>query len=252
MPTIEQVRAILRADARGERTVVSAQTFHQKWPSASRPVLCGCDDGARWVIKGSHNGRSLVADNVVGRLGQLLGAPVGDVGFVDIPDALKAIEPLLADVGTGIGHATSFLPDCTDKESVGHMDVPENRPRFALLTVLYSWALSNDPQCIYSKFEPRLVHSVDHGHFLNGSTTWSVATLQGVGPVAVDPYFAACGLSTAELTAGRRALEAITEDDIALVVADPPDQWGITTQEREALRQYLSARRVGLLALLPN
>jgi len=38
VPTIEQVREEIRAAARGDRNPVVAQTFLQKWGSASRPV----------------------------------------------------------------------------------------------------------------------------------------------------------------------------------------------------------------------
>ena len=69
-----------------------------------------CDDERDYVLKGSQNGRKLVADHVVGRLGQLLGAPVGDTSFATIPDELIAIEPQLADVGAGICHATLWVP----------------------------------------------------------------------------------------------------------------------------------------------
>lgn len=183
MPTIEQVREEIRAAARGDRRPGVAETFLQKWGSASRPVLCSCSDNTKRVIKGVHNGRQLVPDHVVGRLGQLLGAPVGDVGFAIIPDELKRMEPQLHDVGAGLGHSTIWVPNCSDKQKIGHMNVSENRERFARLLVLYSWVRSDDSQCIYAESEPRLVYSVDHGHFFLGSTNWSLATLQDIGSV---------------------------------------------------------------------
>ena len=91
----DEIRQILRDCAAGNRRPVTAVTFRQKFPSASRPILVRCDDNSDYMLKGSHNGRSLVSDHVVGRLGQLLGAPVGHVSFAIISAELKAIEPQL-------------------------------------------------------------------------------------------------------------------------------------------------------------
>jgi len=188
---------------------------------------------------------------VVGRLGQLLGAAVGEVGFVNIPEELRAIEGQLGDVQAGIGHATAYADAYSDRQGIAHFDVAENRERFAKLMVLYSWAVSGDGQCIYSNSAPHLVLSVDHGHFFPGSTGWSLATLQAGQPVALDPLFNQCNFTGAELAVARDAIGAISEDDISLVVQGPPAEWGISGAERDALRQFLSSRRQGLLGALP-
>lgn len=247
------LRARLQQDANGNRTPVTAQTYHQKWGSASRPVLCGCSDGKQYVIKGSHNGRQLITDNMIGRLGQLLGAPVGEIGFANIPQDLKNAQPEMADIGIGIGHATVWVPGCSEKQSIANVALPENRPRFALLLVLYSWTVSNDPQCIYANAAPQLVYSVDHGHFLfAGNVRWTAATIQAIGAAVIDPFFAQVNLTCDEIRAARPALEAITDADIGLVVAGPPDEWGINATERQAFRDLFIRRRTELLALLPH
>lgn len=251
MPTIEQVREEIRAAARGDRHPVVAETFLQKWPSASRPVLCSCSDKSTRVIKGAHNGRQLVPDHVVGRLGQLIEAPVGITGFAVIPEELKGIEPQLSDVGPGIGHSTIWLPDCTDRQAVDHMNKEYNRERFARLQVLYSWAFAGDHQLIYAKTEPLLVYSVDHGHFFHGSTGWTPALLRQIGPVVLDQYFSACGLQVSALADATAALSRITDRDIELVAMGPPDEWGITIDDRTALTEYLVSRRDELLKLVP-
>ena len=251
MTNIEEVRTQIRNNARGERIIVTAETFHQKWPSTSKPVLCSCSDGKKYVIKGSHNGRQLVPDHIVGRIGQLLGAPVGEVCFSNIPDELKAVEPQLSDVGSGICHATLWLPDCTDRQGLDHMDKDYNRERFALLQVLYSWTIASDHQLIYAKSNPFLVYSVDHGHFLNGSTGWTPASLRQISPVVLDPYFSACGLTESAMAIAKTRLAQITDDDIQLIASGLPDEWAVTTDDRIAITEYLVTRRDRLLNLLP-
>jgi len=248
---VEEIRRIIRDCAEGRRNLVTAVTFRQKFPSGSRPVLMRCDDNCDYVLKGSHNGRTLVADHVVGRLGQLLGAPVGQVCFAMITAELKAMEPQLSDVGPGVCHATLWVPDCIDQKHVDHMDKSYNRGRFALLKVLYSWVVASDHQLIYAKSDPFLVYSVDHGHFLHGSTGRNPTSLRQIGAVALDPYFAACGLPDAALATPKTNLAQITDDDITMVAAGPPDEWGITAEDRAALVEYLVARRDRVLAMLP-
>ena len=184
-------------------------------------------------------------------MGQLLGAPVGQTCFSIIPPELKSIEPQLSDVAAGIGHATLWVPDCTDKQNLDHMDKPYNHDRFALLQVLYSWIVANDRQLIYAKSDPFLVYSVDHGHFLNGSTGWTPTSLRQVGAVVVDAYFSACGLPNSALASAKAQLAQVTDDDIRLVAAGLPDEWAVTVDDRAALTECLVTRRDKLLAALP-
>jgi hypothetical protein len=164
---------------------------------------------------------------------------------------LKAIEPQLTDIGAGICHATLWVPNCTDRQALDHMDKSYNRERFARLQVLYSWALAGDHQLIYAKSDPFLVYSVDHGHFLNGGTGWTAGSLRQIGPVSLDRYFSACGLPEAALASAARRLEQITDDDIRTVAAGPPDEWAVTADDRAALVEYFMIRRDKLLEFLP-
>lgn len=234
------------------KPLVSAETFIQRWQSYSKPVLFICSDGNKYVIKGSHNGRNLVSEHIVGRCGQFLKAPVGEVSLAVIPETLIAIEPNLSDIGSGVGSATLYVEGSGDRETIAYINEPENRSRFAKLMVLYSWVLANDHQLIYSTTQPHLVNSVDHGHFLYGSTGWSIDTLNQIGPVALDVFFQSVGLTNDEIIEARRNLEEISEEDILFITQCPPDSWGITPDDRKALKNYLVTRRNQLLALLPE
>jgi hypothetical protein len=251
MPGPIEVRDAIRRCAAGDRRPVKAVTFMQKYGSASRPVVVTCDDGSVYVIKGAHNMRTLVSEHVVGRLGQLMDAPVGEVCFGEITDEFKAIEPQLGDVAAGIGHATRWVPNCSDRAGIDQMHHAYNRQRFARLQVLYSWALAGDHQLIYSKVDPFVVYSVDHGHFLHGTTGWSAASLRQVGPVMLDPFFTMCGLPDTALHDAKEALERVTEEEIHDITLGPPGAWGVTADDRAALKEYLLARRLALAALLP-
>lgn len=230
----------------------TAQTFIRSWPSASHPVAVGCDDGRRYVIKGRHldAGRVACNEQIVGLLGRALGAPVGEVALVDVPAELIALQPEMQHLSPGIAHGSLYLPGLSnDREPLQHFKVPENRDRFAHLAVLYGWVGASDHQFIYENAPPHRVFSVDHGHFFNGPA-WTVTSLKAMSPPRIDPYFDLCVFSRAELQSARSALHNVVEDDIAVAVTMPPDDWGITLEERIAMAEYLADRRGTLLAAL--
>jgi len=242
--------------AAGHRPV-RAVTYIRKWDHAdSEPALLTCDDGQAYVVKslrvhGISNGRVIVNEQIVGRLGARLGAPVGEVRFVDVPDELIAAEPDLAHLSTGIAHGSLWIPHCTDREGLRYTTVPANRARFALLAILYTWVGAKDQQFIYRTNVPHLVYSVDHGHFFPRGPYWTITSLH-VDPLAeLDPTFAACRFSRAERSRARGALDKITHQTIAEAVAAPPDAWGISMQERIAMAEYVARRRAELISLLP-
>jgi hypothetical protein len=246
-----QARAIIQAFANGNRNVVRAETMLGTLSGASGSVLFQCEDGGRYVAKGTRNNKGLVAEHVVARLGQLLEAPVGDVQLLEVPVELTS-HPAVAAMGAGLAHATRFIENISDRTGLTYSDVQENRERFARLCVLYSLARAQDHQLFYSTGNPRVVYSLDHGHFLPGGPGWTAATLLANTAPTIDGWFAPANLTNAELSDARARLGAITDADIAAVLNGPPPEWPFTPEERAALDQFLRNRRDGLLALLPQ
>jgi hypothetical protein len=246
MPTDDWEEAIDAADAVAGS--VTAHTYLRSWPSASRPVLLRCDDGHDYVVKGAQTGRTVINEHVVGRLGKLVGAPVGQVAIVTVPDALVNAEPQMAHVTPGPAHGSRFLPHCGDRENLLHTDVPENRDRFARLAILYGWMGATDHQFIYENQPPHRVHSVDHGHFFNGPG-WTEASLAALPSAALDVTIStACGFTDDEVGAAAATIPLADDAAIASVVAGPPDAWGMSKADRVALASTLATRREALIA----
>jgi hypothetical protein len=247
----EQWRGLIEQASRSRPTAAQATTFLKTWESASRPVLLRCSDGKDYVVKGKQSGRMIVNDHVVGRLGAELGAPVGYVAVVDVPDTLIKAEPNLQHMTPGLSHATLLIPRVGERESILHVNVPENRPRFALLAILYGWVSAADHQFLYENQPPHLVHSVDHGHFFPGGPDWTTASLRGAGDPALDPTVAgACAFIAEEIATAAGALAPLPDQVVVEVVAAPPEEWGLTLEERVALAAYLAARRDRLVEVL--
>lgn len=227
-----------------------AVTYRKRLPGVSRSVLLVCDDGNEYVVKGRQVGRPIITDQVVGRLGMAMGAPVGHVSLVHVPRELIVLQPELQHLQPGVAHGNLWIAGCSeDREPYNHVSVSENRPRFALIAVLYGWIEAHDHQFIYQKSSPRLVYSVDHGHFLPGSIGWSQATLTApTAPATVDARtMQVCHCTSREINDACCRLQRITNDDIAHAVAVPPDDWGIDLDERIVLAMYLARRRKELL-----
>lgn len=234
-----------------DRAFVTAQTYLRKWDSFSRPRLVACDDGREYVIKGAQVGRAVCNEQIVARLGLTIGAPVGEPSFVLLPEALRNAEPELSHIKPGLCHALLFRAGHSDRAGISHVDAPENRPRFALLAVLYGWAGGNDQQLIYPNTPPHLVLSVDHGHFFPGGPNWNAAGLAAARPAAPDVGIVNdARLTPEELRNAAIRLSRVVEDDVCRAVSAPPDDWGMALPERVAAAGFLWTRRSELLTRL--
>lgn len=225
-------------------------TIRRGWNSASRPVLARGIDKYEYIVKGKQAGRQIINDQIVARLGLAMGAPVGEPEIVEIsPDPLDVNFSFLS---PGKAHATRFIANCfDDRDTIKYKNHEENRPRFALLSVLFGWVYSQDQQFIYQKNHPNLVYSVDHGHFFPGGHDWTVSDITSAPTATVDKKLvSSCELTDNEIRQALIALEEVTEETIVQAVASPPDEWGITMEERVAMVEYLMKRQQELLNAL--
>jgi HipA-like kinase len=229
---------------------ITAHTYRRKYTSASNPVVLVCGDtNIEYVVKGRQNGRMIVNEQVVARLGLLLGAPVPHVSIIDVPQNLIDAQPEMKHMPSGGSHGSQVIPNCSDREDCKHVDLAENRERFSKIAVLYGWVSAGDRQFIYRIDPPNLVHSVDHGHFFPGGPNWNMAQLAGVPAAECDPNVTTSAkLTLDDLIKAAAPLVGIQDTNIAEVVAIPPDDWPFSLDERAAVAEYLSLRRDELIA----
>ena len=191
-----------------------------------------------------------VTDQVLGTLARAMGAPVREVGQVDVPAALIAAQPELGHLPPGRAHGSRFQPGFTGRESLAH-PVPLNALRFARLAAFYGLGMAKDHQFLYQVLPPPLVISVDHGHFL-GDGNWDVTEIRAMSVDAdldeqIENHMTPCPSDLQEV---RRGLGNLTDSIIVDAVALPGDDWAITPEERVALAMLLSRRRDSLLVRL--
>jgi hypothetical protein len=246
-------------DSVAERpAAVKAHTYIRNWPTASKPVALKCDNNNIYVVKCRQPGnpamaRAISNEQMVGRLGTLMHASIPATAQVDVPTELIANQPEMAHMTPGLAHGSLFSNDLTDRMDVSHLDVPENRNRFAIFAVLYGWVVAADHQFFYTKSVPHLVYSVDHAYFFPGQQAWTVQSLaQAAAPEPDQRIVQTCNLTQPEVHAALRQLFAIDQEALACTVALPPDEWGLTVDERLALLEFLIRRREVLIGLLPQ
>lgn len=228
--------------------VLQAIEYRRQWRTKSQPFLLECDDGLDYVVKAfGYGGRQLINDQLVARLGILLEAPVGKPQLINIVAELIEIEPYLRGVAPGIAHGCQWIPDCRDEWTLIATSEPENRLRLVLLATLYGWTIANDHQFLFNKYPPRLIHSVDHGHFFPNPPNWSVNDLANVSQAELDAFFADCNFMPEELGQAGNRLRAITIDDIIATVAVVPEDWGFTMEEQLAMVGFLVKRQQEIL-----
>jgi hypothetical protein len=161
--------AELIGSAAGERVVErEAKRFDGGLATASRPQKFICDDGLLHAVKFAQNnhgdGRAIFTEQIVGRAGLLLEAPVARVELVDVSSGLVEEVRAQPDPGVdfvpepGIHHASLWATNYTDRQNADHVDT--NRTRFGALEILYAWFFcTGDHQFIYnntSQHEPTL------------------------------------------------------------------------------------------------
>ncbi len=221
------------------------------WPSFSKPALFICDNGKKYVVKGSQVGRAIINEQIVASLGQLIKAPIPEVRIVDIPQELRDAEPKLAYLHPGLAHGIAFQENCSDRRWDANM-VFENIERYASIIVLYNWIPSNDNQLIYRMSPPELVWSVDHGHFFFGGPNWTSATLDLGSNVYWSTPRSRFPVSISQVETAIDRLHSVSRRDIAGAIARIPTEWGMTEGERFSLAAYLENRRIQLLSLAVN
>lgn len=222
---------------------IQARTFLKGYRTKTQPVMMKCADGERYIVKGRHAGRQIVNDQIIARLGIALGAPVGIPRLIDIPEELIEIEPRLSHIPSGLAHGTLFIPNCFNDTDLIATSEPDNRMRLVHLAILYSWVIPGDWQFLFDNSPPRLIHSVDHGHFFPNGPNWRLKDLMKAPPPCLPDCFSACDFTKKELSEGLETLSSITLRQIIEAVASPPDEWALTIEEREQLVQYLVHRQ---------
>jgi len=250
MPSKDEWKTLLTEASKDNPEPKIATDYLEKMSEGgSKPISIKTEDDEIYIVKGRQNGRMIVNEQVVGFLGEVIGAPVPSVAIIDIPEIIIKENPTIQYMQSGLSHGSLYMEGYSGRKVIEHTDVPENKSRFAKLAVLYSWIMASDRQIIYEE-DSKLAISVDHGHFFPGGPNWQASNLQNNHQVTLDPFFDPCNLTSLDFEPISDILKAIQCETIAKAVARPPSIWGLSEDDRIELAIYLNERHTNLVSLL--
>jgi len=234
----------------------AVEVGHVWTDNVSRPFAVACSDDQVWVAKAVRTerywehfvstGHALAAEQVVGRLGRLIGAAVPPIGYVRLPAELSALHPDLTGCAPGWCHASKWLGMCVDQKPPPPASRAGQRQAYGTLAVLYGWCGADDRQVLQTTDGSGAVWSVDHGRFFGGTGRWNAVSLHGFGvPATLDPFFVDHGDAAATATA-LAAARAVDDALIAKVVGCSLPEWDVPLGDLVALAELISARRDAL------
>ena len=213
----------------------------------SGAFLALTQDNERYWVKTLNNlqdQRVVITEQIVGRAGALIGAPVCPVAILYVPRALagwefrpgRSLEP-------GLAHGSLALDSCVERRSLKFRERDENAVRHVGYFALYDWCWGGDVQGLFDLTDDRAMHSHDHGWFLppvGGSWTRDALFEEIDEPHELAANGAGLDLIEVERVATR--LEALTREDFLSVVSAIPRAWPVTSQELEAVGVFLEHR----------
>ncbi len=227
----------------------------------SLPLLLSLADGRLALTKLMGNPqttRALIADLVMTRLGRLVGAPVPEPLLVHVPSArLCDIPPLrIRPWISGLQYGAVFAGGAVPVEPLSDSEKLINLQTLPLAAMLETWIDNTDLKASHLLAVPGPAGPsllvVDHGHALPGAPRWTPATL-AAGLASAPDLSALTALARAarrhfDFRAALDALLAVTEDQLADLVAGVPRAWGLPASHAESLLGFLLRRQVALPA----
>lgn len=234
---------------RTANTIVAEVPLQQSPRGSSGTFLAKCSDGRRWWVKPSNTpqaGRVLVTEQIVGRAGALIAAPVCEVAVVRVPNELVGWEarPGLH-LEAGLSHGSLHVGDSVEerKKALVHRDRDDNAARLAGVFAIFDWCWGGDLQCLYAEYEDRKAFSHDHGWFLpEAGPTWSVASLMARVDEPHSLQMPTDGLARAEFLRLAAALRNIDRASLASVLREIPVEWAVPDADLETVGYFLEKR----------
>jgi hypothetical protein len=226
--------------------VIATAPLSQSTQGSSGSFLVLADDGRRYWCKSLNNfqdPRVPVNEQIVAKLGQLIGAPVCEPQLVRITEPLVGWE-IRPNTGRllerGWAHGSLAVEPAVETHSLDRRSDDDNVRRHAGIFALFDWVGGSDPQWLMVGSNA-MYFSHDHGHYFPGGPSWTAASLQGASG-AFQPGGATTGLERAELERLVDRLEAVSQEEVEACVSNLPADWPVGTDELEALVEFVYGR----------
>ncbi len=205
------------------------------------------DDGQRYYIKPSNNlqnERVPVTEQIVGRTGAIIGAPVCTVKTVMISQEFEGTQYCHSRaLVPGIAHASLAVDNSIESSRLSHRLDNENVIRHTFIMALHDWCWGSDNQWLVSLVEDRAYYSHDHGNFLPpGGASWFLDSL--LQNIHVPHELSDLGRNITPSAASHvaKSLQSIERDQICGALVGIPASWSVSNVELEAVGVFLEYR----------
>lgn len=225
-------------------------------PSYGGPFRAMASDNQTYFVKSLDTcipagERSLAVEQIVARLGELIGAPICKTSLIRIPDALEgwAPYPNRGRLRAGLAHASRALDHAED---VGPTLVArtkdDNSRRHVGVYALYDWCFGMDQQWLLDLDNDRTIYSHDHGLYFPplGQAGWSRDELTSRVDEPRELPDPRDGLLSEETKRVALAVEQVSRDDLAGILHAVPASWPVSDAELEVLGWFLERRAAGV------
>jgi hypothetical protein len=218
----------------------------------SGSFLIAADDGRRYWCKALNNRQSPrvpITEQIVGRLGRLIGAPVCEPQLV-LLDGVAGFEFVSGRIAEPKwAHGSLALDPALEIRILENRSDDENRRRHAGIFALHDWLAGSDPQWLYATAEDNAFYSHDHGFYLTGPD-WTDLSLAQSADVEFSLPMDREGLDAGELVRLADRLEALSKASIEAEISRLPANWPVGEGELQAVADFADHRKVAVAGRL--
>jgi hypothetical protein len=222
----------------------------------SLPAIVEADDDGLYVLKfrGAGQGpKALIAELLAGEVGRLLGLPVPEIVFAQLPEELARTEPdpeiqSLIQASAGLNIALDYLPGSATFDPL--VFAPDAQVASAIVWFdAYVCNVDRTVRNVNMLIWHRRLWLIDHGAALYFQHAWSHRSEPAANPFPMikDHVLLHRASALAEVDEKMRSL--LTTDELSGIVQAIPDSWladdpGFVDQaaQREAYLKFLQLR----------
>jgi hypothetical protein len=220
--------------------------LQQSNQGGSGSFLVRANDRRRYWCKVLNNTQGVplvpVNEQIVGRLGALIGVAVCEVRLVEIPQTLAGWEFRPGHtLQPGIAHGSAAVEGAVETRELEHRAEADNAARHAGFYALHDWLGGSDPQWLRATADGNRYYSHDHGHYVFGPAWTPEILAQRVAdpaPLGKPSH----GLSVAEIDRVAKRLETMSEEEISGALSNLPDTWPIGDASFAAVVNFATQR----------
>ncbi len=240
--------------SRSPEAVRAVMPLRQSTAGGSGSFMVLGEDEVRYWCKSVNNFQSPrlpVTEQIVGRLGSLIGAPVCDCKLISL-DEITGWEIRHGTgrmIEAGYAHGSRAVEPTLETRELKYRSDDDNSRRHCGLYALSDWLYCGDLQWLRATDQENAYYSHDHGFFLTG-LDWTRESLAArgaeQGPITLDPN----QLDPGELHRLADVLEGLDSPDIESAISGLPVSWSVSDEELAAVAHFANMRKAPVAARL--